>query len=375
MISGAVNADLLLGEKESSPDMEYVLGVRVHSPVVLLKTGRTFHAVVSRLEFNRIASVKGRLRVWCSDSLRLKRGRRGGAAGWAVGLAKTLGIRSVRVDPGFPLGAAENLRKAHIAVKTAPDGLFPQRAVKTPAELAEIKTSQEAAVIAMRSAIAKIAESRPDSWGLLRSEKKILTSEGLRQKISRVLLEHDCVCEDTIAACGKQSADPHEKGRGPLYAGEPVVIDIFPRHMEHGYWGDLTRTVVRGEASPALRAMYRAVRAAQLAGLKALKAGVKCSTVHRRTRQELERRGYVTVTADEKAEGFIHGTGHGVGLEIHEHPILGPGGEQRLKKGNVVTVEPGLYYPGTGGVRIEDTVAVTSAGYRYLAPCEKTLEI
>jgi Xaa-Pro aminopeptidase len=152
-------------------------------------------------------------------------------------------------------------------------------------------------------------------------------------------------------------------------------MDIFPQHLEHGYWGDLTRTVVRGKAPARLRRMYQAVRAAQAAALAAIRPGVKCATVHERAAAEMKRRGFATVMEGAEASGFIHGTGHGVGLSIHEEPALADGVDGRLRAGHVVTVEPGLYYPGFGGVRIEDTVVVTPGGWRYLAPCEKRLEV
>jgi Xaa-Pro aminopeptidase len=166
--------------------------------------------------------------------------------------------------------------------------------------------------------------------------------------------------------------EPHERGHGPLRAGQPIVIDIFPRHKVHGYWGDITRTVARGPVLPAVRRMYGAVKAAQQAALRRLKPGVSGVTVHQTVEQVLEERGFKTRVGDGVAEGFIHGTGHGVGLDIHEAPPLGKS-KGRLRAGHVVTVEPGLYYPGLGGVRVEDTVVITRGGWRYLATCPKRL--
>jgi Xaa-Pro aminopeptidase len=196
----------------------------------------------------------------------------------------------------------------------------------------------------------------------------------VQKTITRVLMDHHCLSRDTIVAGGTQAADPHEKGHGPLRAHEAIVIDIFPKHQDHGYWGDLTRTVVRGRATAGLRRMYHAVRMAQSAALNAVKPGVRCATVHRRAAAELEMRGFKTTTVDGRRVGFIHGTGHGVGLEIHERPSLGLG-KDRLKSGHVITIEPGLYYPEHGGIRIEDTIVVTHKGWRYLVPCERRFEV
>jgi Xaa-Pro aminopeptidase len=178
----------------------------------------------------------------------------------------------------------------------------------------------------------------------------------------------------TIVAGGPQSADPHERGHGPLRAGQPIVIDIFPQHMETGYWGDITRTVVRGRAPAALRAMYRAVREAQEDALRAVRPGVSGATVHRGVVATFARRGFATGVVDGKQVGFFHGTGHGVGLQVHEAPSLALA-HRRLPRGAVVTVEPGLYYPEIGGVRIEDTVVVTADGCEVLAACSKRLEV
>ena len=190
----------------------------------------------------------------------------------------------------------------------------------------------------------------------------------------RVALEHNCIARDTIVACGEEGADPHKQGQGPLRAHAPIVIDIFPQNMQHGYWGDITRTIVRGTASRKVRAMYHAVRAAQQRALAYVKPGVKASSVHRCAVEEFTKRGFRTSYDGTRPVGYIHGTGHGVGLEIHEAQGNSTN-EQRHKSGNVITIEPGLYYPEYGGMRIEDTIVVTPRGWQYLVPCEKKLEV
>jgi Xaa-Pro aminopeptidase len=151
-------------------------------------------------------------------------------------------------------------------------------------------------------------------------------------------------------------------------------MDIFPQNMKTGYWGDLTRTVLRGKASPYHKKMYNAVKSAQAAALSALRPGVTGRSVHLAACRELERRGFPVMFPDDQRKGFRHGTGHGVGLCIHEPPGINMYCG-RLKKGQVVTVEPGWYDPQVGGVRIEDTVVITAHGWKYLVPCEKRFEI
>jgi len=284
-----------------------------------------------------------------------------------------LGIKTVQVPVLFPHGVAKYLEKRGMHVFIAKHDLFPERAVKSSDELRKIMESQQAAVIAMRAAIAYITASEIDSAGYLRARGKIVSSESVREIISRILFEHNCMPKDVIVAGGAQAADPHEMGSGPLYAGETIVIDIFPKNLSHGYWGDLTRTVVKGAASSFMKRIYHAVKAAQQVALSRVKAGVNGSTVHRSVINAFRRRKLLG-NHEDRSTGFIHSTGHGVGLSIHEAPSVSTA-EGRLKAGNVITIEPGLYYPGIGGVRIEDTIVVTNSGWRYLVPCEKKFEI
>jgi Xaa-Pro aminopeptidase len=181
--------------------------------------------------------------------------------------------------------------------------------------------------------------------------------------------------EGTIVAVGPQGARPHDAGSGPIRAGVPIVIDIFPRDKATGYWGDITRTVVRGRASAPIRRLYRDVLAAQELALSMVRPGVEARAVQQAVETFFRAAGHETRLSPPGQEcGFIHSLGHGVGLDIHEAPGLRnePG---RLRAGNVITVEPGLYYPGLGGIRIEDTVVVTRSGHKVLASCPKKLEI
>ncbi|MGB3632737.1 MAG: M24 family metallopeptidase, partial [Rubrobacteraceae bacterium] len=194
------------------------------------------------------------------------------------------------------------------------------------------------------------------------------------------LLKHGCAADaGTITAGGSQSADPHEQGHGPLRSGEPIILDIFPVSKESRYYADMTRTVVKGEPSEEVQEMYDAVLESQEAALGMIRAGVSGKDVHRKVSDILHERGYKTTVHDQEkgqtlTEGFFHGTGHGVGLEIHEGPRLGTT-DEKLKVGDVVTVEPGLYKHGVGGIRIEDLVVVTEDGCRNLTDSPKTFRV
>jgi Xaa-Pro aminopeptidase len=365
---------LVVGSPPDSADVQYATGFRALDPVVYLQHGRRRFLVVPTLELGRARAETSGTRILVPEALPVSPTRRRRLAGWVLGLVRLAGVRQVRVPPAFPLAAARLLERHGCRVHLARGPLFPSRAKKRPDEVARIAQSQRAAATAMRAALKVVAGAGIDRRGWLVSAGSRLTSERLRRVVDRVLLDRDCRGEGTIAAGGSQSADPHQQGSGPLRAGRPIVLDIFPRHQAHGYWGDLTRTVVKGEPSEELLRMYRAVRAAQAAALDTLRAGVSGSVVHRAAQDTFERRGFSSCLEENRTEGFIHGTGHGVGLEIHEAPRVGTA-EVLLRAGNVVTIEPGLYYPTWGGVRIEDTVLVTRTGFRYLATCGKGFRV
>lgn len=390
---------LLIGSERDCPDIEYMTGFRTAGSVVFLQKGRDKYLVVPQFELGRATRIswtaglahtrreaasnslhcgdstgRSQVRLFTPEELGLGTQGRRRVSEWTLRLLQRLDIRAVTVPPFFPHGVARRLERAGIHLALATGELFPERAVKSAKELCKIKESQQAAVIAMRMAVEMITGSQIDNAGYLRLKDKHLTSEQVRRAIIKVLLEHDSFCREPIVAGGIQAADPHEIGKGPLRAHEAVVIDIFPQHLVHGYWGDLTRTVVKGSPPRELKRMYHAVKAAQAVALSRIKPGVKCASVHKSVVEEFSRCGFDAAGVGRTPIGFTHSTGHGVGLAIHEAPSIAAGDGQ-LRTGNVITVEPGLYYPEIGGVRIEDTVVVTPTGWRYLVPCEKKFEI
>jgi Xaa-Pro aminopeptidase len=282
-------------------------------------------------------------------------------------LSEFLEERSVRhlgVPMRFPAGLYKALLKSfEISIVESP--VLDWRAVKTPDEIRQISEVQRACEAAMDAASGLISRSVPKG-GILYSAGSPLTSEKVRGAIEVALLERGCEAAETIVAGGVQSSNPHALGTGPLPADAPIVIDIFPRSKSSRYFADMTRTVLKGEPSPELLEMYDAVLAAQMAGLKAIKAGVSGQDVHAKVSDAFDERGY-----KERADkGFTHSTGHGVGLDIHEEPSLSEVGGL-LYENNVVTVEPGLYYPEIGGIRLEDLVVVTCEGCDNLTSFEK----
>ncbi len=367
-------AVLIVGNTQESADLRYVAGYRSSDPIVYARAAGCGYLLVSAMDKAWAAQCAPGLTVWSPHDLALSKAMSRRLSDWALALLRKLGLRRAQVPANFPLAVARRLERRGVRLDVAAQGVFPRRRVKSAEEVARIRLAQQAAVAGMRAAWALLRAATVDARGVLRHDGRTLTCERVRRAINLAAMARDCVGGDPIVACGEQSANPHGIGRGPLRAGEAIVIDIFPRHAFNGYWGDLTRTVCKGAPKPGLRALHAAVSAAQRLALASVRAGVSGSTVHRIVQAEFERRGYKTETVDGRPTGFIHSTGHGVGLEIHEAPSLGARSE-RLPAGAIVTVEPGLYYPGLGGVRIEDTVLVTRNGAQILAACPRGLVI
>jgi len=362
---------ILIQSSKTAADLHYLYGIQLPETAVLIKKFHGTTLIVPEMEYSRMKRSAGK-NITVVRPQKIGSTWKKGPADW---VQKTVSGKKLRITPEFPIALAEQLKKKGFRLTVCKETVCPGREIKKEEEVRATQQSQRAAVAAMKAAVAQIASAKTGRDQLLRIGKKALTSEMVRATIGHTLLDHECTAEETIVSCGPVSADPHERGEGPLRAGEPIVIDIFPRSGKTGYWGDITRTVCRGPASAALKKQYNAVKAAQAAQLKKVKAGVWTDTVHKIGADLMESRGFKTETSNDTPQGFIHGTGHGVGLEIHEAPRVSSANHQKLRAGHIITIEPGLYYPDIGGVRIEDTILVTKDGYKMLAPCPKKLEV
>jgi Xaa-Pro aminopeptidase len=288
---------------------------------------------------------------------------------------KDLKIRSVEVPSTFPVGLADQLRTMKIKIGAKPDPFWPDRERKTKEEIRFINESLRAAEAGMEAGVAAVRRCTIHKDGYLYLDGTRLTSEILKRIINTTIMAAGYVPSHTIVASGNQCVDPHNQGSGSIRANTSIIMDIFPRSQKTGYFGDITRTVVRGVASDRLKHAYRCVQEAQEIGFRRIRDGANAYDIHNEILDYFHRVGFPTGVIGGRMQGFFHGTGHGLGLDIHEAPSFGLRSKNTLRTGNVVTVEPGLYYEGMGGVRLEDVVVVNPTSCKNLVRIPKVLEV
>jgi Xaa-Pro aminopeptidase len=367
---------LIVAASDTDPDMLYATKFFAPDPFIFLQKNGKRTLVLSDLEIDRgRKQAKADEFVMFSQLERETQGKSKKAPPYEKVLAHFLrkrGIRSAIVPSNFALGYAQELTANKIRVR-ATNGLFwPEREAKSEKEIEMIGRALRITETGLKRAIEVLKASKPGAGKRLRWSGKTLTSEMLRAEIDSTILRAGGIPTGTIVAGGDQACDPHERGFGPLYANSLIILDVFPRAAKTGYFGDMTRTVLRGRASDAQRKLWETVKAGQTLALKKIKAGVDGMAIHKAIQKSFAERGFPTEVRKGRRVGFFHGTGHGLGLEIHEHPRLQ---KVVLKDRQVLTVEPGLYYPGLGGARQEDVVVVTKSGCRVLSRFPKQLEI
>jgi Xaa-Pro aminopeptidase len=280
-------------------------------------------------------------------------------------------VRRARVPYDFPAGIAAALAAAGIRVHPVSGHFWPDRERKTGPEVKAISKALRTTEAGMARAMEVLRASRVRGRDLLWASAK-LTSEILRAEIDSAILRAGGIPANTIVAGGLQACDPHERGSGPLHPHELIIIDIFPRDARSGYYGDMTRTIVRGRASDAQRRLWVTVQRGQRIAFKGMKPGASGSAVHESVKAYFASEGYPTEQRHGRWVGFFHGTGHGLGLDIHEEPRFA---RATFTPGQVITVEPGIYWPGTGGCRIEDVALVTPQGIRKLSHFPQEIEL
>ncbi|MDE0738397.1 MAG: Xaa-Pro peptidase family protein [Planctomycetota bacterium] len=364
---------LIINDSKKDSDLFYASHFLVGDPLIYIEHGGRKFLLVSDLEYGRAEKEADVDEVVGTAELEAKLRGQGKAARLTsiadLFLQSQGGAQKIAVPASMPFGLARQLRELGYELECREDPVLPERWFKTPEEIEHIAGSQKAGEAAMGLVIETLrsSEIRDD---LLYHDGEVLTSEGLRKMAQKLLLDKSCQAEDIIIAAGDQCCDPHNRGTGPIPANQTIIIDIFPQSEETRYWGDMTRTVVRGKASDEARKLYQDVFDAQDGAIKQLRDGACGKEIHQGIVKLFEARGNKTEERNGSKVGFFHGTGHGVGLDIHENPRLGKVGHE-LKTGHVITIEPGLYYPGVGGVRIEDLLVVTEDGHHNLTSFPK----
>ena len=371
---------LLVADSDHDADMLYAVGgMFVPDPFIYFQRHGRSSIVMSDLEIDRAHKQARHCRVLSLSSYQSKLRREGvkypGVDQVLPRVLREKGIRRVVVPHDFPHGLAVELQKQRIRVKARPGAFFPEREYKSTSEIRKLAAALGIAEVGMEAAMQTLRASKIGRGRQLIFRNAPLTSERLRAAIDSAIVQAGGLSSHTIVAGGDQACDPHETGFGLLRANEPIILDIFPRSQKTGYFGDITRTVVRGRASEAVRKLYDTVFRGQQIGFKTIRAGVPTVEVHKAVQELFMREGYKTGKVNGRMQGFFHGTGHGLGLEIHEPPRIGQNSAGNLKTGQVVTVEPGLYYPGLGGIRLEDVAVVTDRAPRNLTRFAKILEV
>lgn len=363
-------ARLLYADTSSSADALYFGKVHVPDAFIALDANGVKIAVLSALEFDRVSKEGTFDRILpleaLEDEARQKTGDERPTPGQLIALLmRDLSIDRVRVGAAFPAAVLRQLERCNLKVDVADGSLFPERELKTRDEAEQVRKGNAASAAGFR-AVEEILKNSTIVGNRLVYEGEPVTSEFLRQEIEIACIRSGARATGTIVAGGDQGCDPHCEGSGELRPNELIVVDIFPRMSDSGYHGDMTRTYLKGRASEDQRKLVATVAEAQRRALGAIKPGKDGIALYQATREFFDGRGYQTGKKNGLHVGFFHGLGHGLGLEVHEPPRMGRVGAP-LKIGHIVTVEPGLYYPGLGGCRIEDVVWITQDGYEIVS--------
>ena len=372
------SARLIIADSEKNANLYYASRFLAPDPFIFAQINGEGVLVMSDLELDRAkAQAKGG-QIMSASKLLQQAKRRGVEKPTMIDVVDELlkghSIKEVEVPADFSVQYADGLRSRGYTVQARPDPFYPERMIKSEEEIGVITETLRVTEDALAVGIELIKNAEVKSDGALWIGNKPLTAELLRKAMQLTMMERDCVAQHTIIAGGLQGVDPHNEGSGVLSANEPIVIDVFPQHASTRYFADITRTVVKGRASDKVKRMFAAVKEGQEIAFRMIKDGVDGSTVHRAILDAFGRLGFATGEQDGRMQGFFHGTGHGVGLEIHEPPRINPA-RDILKAGMVVTVEPGLYYVDAGGMRLEDMVVVAKDGCRLLTEAPKVLEV
>jgi Xaa-Pro aminopeptidase len=373
---------LIHGDTIRSPELRHEVPVPIPDAFLYAETDGRRVVVLHSLEIPRVREDAPELEIIPLEQLGSDELFAQGKQGWeielevAVRACRELGIERAAVPPSFPTGLADHLRAHGVELAVERDLFDTRRRSKNETEIAGIRRAQRACEAALDAARELLRSAQPNGAGL-EVDGEPLTCERIKRVIEDVFADHNVEGSDMIVSHGAQTAVGHNQGSGQIAPREPIVFDLFPKDKTTGCYSDMTRTYVVGEPSDEVKEWYTLVKRALETSTAGVKPGVNGRALFELVCDQFHEAGYKTQLNKEPGEvledGFFHSLGHGVGLEVHELPSMGRAG-QDLVPGDVITIEPGLYRSGYGGVRLEDIVLVTADGYEVITNYPYDLE-
>jgi Xaa-Pro aminopeptidase len=373
---------LIYGDSIRSPELRHEVPVAIPDPFLYAEKDGRRVVILHSLEIPRMRADAPNLEIIPLEQLGIDELIARGTPSWqndldiALRACRELGLERPAVPPGFPVAHADYLRANRVEVVVEREVFDNRRRSKNETEVAGIRRAQRACEAALDAARELMRDARPNGAGL-EVDGQPLTSERLKRVVEEVFADHEVEGSDMIVSHGSQTAVGHDSGSGQIAPNEPIVFDLFPRDKATGCYSDMTRTYVIGLPSDELKEWHALVKRALETSTAGVKPGVNSRTLFEQVCDQFQRAGYKTQLNKEPGEvledGFFHSLGHGVGLEVHELPWMGRIG-QELVPGDVITIEPGLYRSGYGGVRLEDIVLVTNHGHDVITDYPYDLE-
>lgn len=376
----SASATIMAGIPAVNSSLFHAIRFKVGDPTALISIDGHRTLILRDIEMHRARQQARADAVACPADFEPEHGLSGdretATAQAAAEFLRRHNVKTVVADRTLPLIFADIIGQQNISVHCDQDLGVTTRRSKDEQEIEALAQAQSVTEQAIRLACEMIASSDVGSDGALVSGGHPMTSERVRSEIDIFLLKQGYDSEPSIVAGGADGSDCHNLGTGPLFTGQPVIIDIFPRNRDTGYNGDCTRTVVHGEISEPLQKMHAAVVDAKHAGQQTARVGITGEAVHKAVIERIEAHGFAVGLPDESDPesycAMVHGTGHGIGLDVHEPPLIDFKGPE-LVQGDAITIEPGLYCRSIGGIRIEDMVIVENEGCRSLNQLPESL--
>lgn len=367
---------LIFGDTDRSPELRHEVPLMIGDPFIYIEKDGKQTVVIGAMEMPRIEAVAPHLELLPPEEFGADELIASGLGSFhelhmeiCLRACRKLGVERATVPHTFPLQLADKLRAAGLELEPNRDLFDDRRRVKNEAELAGIRRAQKAADAGMAAAAGLLRAAKANGAGI-EVDGQPLTVERVKRAIGDAFADHDCLADEFIVSHGPQSAIGHHMGEGPIQPNEPIVIDIWPQDRESSCFADMTRTFVVGEPPDEVREWHRLCKEALDRSIEQIRAGASGRAINESVCEIFQAHGYKTPLTKAPGEviedGFFHGLGHGVGLEVHEAPSLSRMETPPLLAGDVVTVEPGLYRRGYGGLRLEDLIVVTEDGAENL---------